>query len=104
MVSLVDNHVDEGSAGKLLIDMSTMDANHTRELAGRLRSQCGMGWLDAPISGGPPAAAEGRMAVMVGGRFDLIETGELVGQPESLGMDRSAVGRIQPEVARRHHQ
>jgi len=56
-----------GAPGKLLIDMSTVDATHTREMAARLRARCGMGWLDAPISGGAPAAREGRMAVMVGG-------------------------------------
>ena len=56
-----------GAAGKLLIDMSTSDANQTRQMAARLAETCGMGWLDAPISGGAPAALEGRMAVMVGG-------------------------------------
>lgn len=56
-----------GTPEKLLIDMSTVDATHTREMAARLREQCGMGWLDAPISGGAPAALKGSMAVMVGG-------------------------------------
>jgi 3-hydroxyisobutyrate dehydrogenase-like beta-hydroxyacid dehydrogenase len=56
-----------GAADKLLIDMSTIDAGHCRELAARLKTQCAMGWLDAPISGGAPAALQGRMAVMVGG-------------------------------------
>lgn len=56
-----------GGPGKLLIDMSTVDADHTRDMAARLRDGCAMGWLDAPISGGAPAALEGRMAVMVGG-------------------------------------
>lgn len=56
-----------GAAGKLLIDMSTIDAGLTRMLAERLRERCAMGWLDAPISGGAPAARDGRMAVMVGG-------------------------------------
>jgi 3-hydroxyisobutyrate dehydrogenase-like beta-hydroxyacid dehydrogenase len=56
-----------GAANKLLIDMSTINADHSRKLAARLKSQCQMGWLDAPISGGAPAALEGRMAIMVGG-------------------------------------
>ena len=56
-----------GSPDKLLIDMSTVDATHTKQMAARLRESCGMGWLDAPISGGAPAAREGTMAVMVGG-------------------------------------
>jgi 3-hydroxyisobutyrate dehydrogenase-like beta-hydroxyacid dehydrogenase len=68
-----DGVASRGGPDKLLIDMSTMDAGHTRDLAERLRSACGMGWLDAPVSGGPPAAAEGNMAVMVGGRAEDFE-------------------------------
>ena len=56
-----------GSSEKLFIDMSTTDANHTRVMAARLKEQCGMAWLDAPISGGAPAALTGSMAIMVGG-------------------------------------
>lgn len=56
-----------GGPQKLLIDMSTVDADHTRDMAARLRDRCAMGWLDAPISGGAPAALAGTMAVMVGG-------------------------------------
>ena len=56
-----------GSDRTLLVDMSTIDASLTRALATRLRQQCGMRWLDAPISGGAPAARAGGMAVMVGG-------------------------------------
>jgi 3-hydroxyisobutyrate dehydrogenase-like beta-hydroxyacid dehydrogenase len=62
-----DGVATSGAPEKLLIDMSTSDAGHTRDMAARLRDACGMGWLDAPISGGAPAALEGRMAVMVGG-------------------------------------
>lgn len=68
-----DGVASAGGAGKLLIDMSTVDANHTREMGARLRELCGMGWLDAPISGGAPAALEGRMAVMVGGAEEDFE-------------------------------
>lgn len=56
-----------GSGAGLLIDMSTVEPEHSRRMAARLRADCAMGWLDAPISGGAPAAREGRMAVMVGG-------------------------------------
>jgi len=58
---------DGGGPDTLLVDMSTIDAGFTRELAQRLEERCGMGWLDAPISGGAPAALAGSMAVMVGG-------------------------------------
>lgn len=62
-----------GSPDKILIDMSTCASAHTREMAARLVQACGMRWLDAPISGGAPAALEGRMAVMVGGEQDAFE-------------------------------
>jgi 3-hydroxyisobutyrate dehydrogenase-like beta-hydroxyacid dehydrogenase len=62
-----------GSAEKILIDMSTCAAGATRDMAQRLAKLCGMPWLDAPISGGAPAALEGRMAVMVGGEQTVFE-------------------------------
>ena len=79
-----------GSAGKVLIDMSTCAVAHTREMAGRLMDQCEMAWLDAPISGGAPAALEGRMAVMVGGDPDVFESARplwdaLAGQATLMG-------------------
>ena len=63
----------KGSSDKVLIDMSTCAAAHTRDMAARLADECGMAWLDAPISGGAPAALEGRMAVMVGGSESVFE-------------------------------
>jgi 3-hydroxyisobutyrate dehydrogenase-like beta-hydroxyacid dehydrogenase len=62
-----------GTPDKVLIDMSTCAAAHTQEMAARLAAQSGMLWLDAPISGGAPAAVEGRMAIMVGGQHDAFE-------------------------------
>jgi 3-hydroxyisobutyrate dehydrogenase-like beta-hydroxyacid dehydrogenase len=56
-----------GTSDKVLVDMSTCAAAHTQEMAARLAARCAMAWLDAPISGGAPAALEGRMAIMVGG-------------------------------------
>ena len=62
-----------GSADKVLVDMSTCAVAQTREMAIRLAQQCGMAWLDAPISGGAPAALEGKMAIMVDGQPDVFE-------------------------------
>jgi 3-hydroxyisobutyrate dehydrogenase len=60
--------VAEGAApGKVLVDHSTTDAERTRAMARRLELQTGMGWVDAPVSGGPPAAAEGALTIMAGG-------------------------------------
>lgn len=72
--AVVENAVfgDKGIAAsatgdKLLVDMSSIDAGRTAELAKRLRRDTGMGWVDAPLSGGAPAAAKGMLTLMLGG-------------------------------------
>jgi 2-hydroxy-3-oxopropionate reductase len=55
------------AGGKLLVDMSTIDSVRTAEMAARLAAETGMGWVDAPLSGGAPAAAHGTLTLMVGG-------------------------------------
>lgn len=54
--------------GKVLVDMSSIDPERTRAMAQRLRDTTGMAWVDAPLSGGAPAAATGSMTLMLGGR------------------------------------
>ena len=56
-----------GAADKVLIDHSTIHPDATRQWAGRLESDCGMRWVDAPVSGGPGGAARGELVVMAGG-------------------------------------
>ncbi len=69
-----ENGVAEaGSPDKVLVDMSTCATTQTQEMAKRLKNQCGMAWLDSPISGGAPAAREGRMAIMVGGDKNVFQ-------------------------------
>jgi 3-hydroxyisobutyrate dehydrogenase len=58
---------------KLLVDLSTADPAATRDMAARLKRGTGMGWVDAPVSGGPPAARDGTMTVMAGGAPEDIE-------------------------------
>jgi 3-hydroxyisobutyrate dehydrogenase len=58
--------------GSLVIDMSTISPDATRELAGRLAA-AGAQMLDAPVSGGSEGAARGTLAIMVGGQADQVE-------------------------------
>ncbi|MEQ9329925.1 NAD(P)-dependent oxidoreductase [Thalassobaculum sp.] len=63
---------DDGVAAAIgreavLVDFSTTVVARTREMAGRLRDTTGAGWVDAPVSGGPPAARGGGLAIMAGG-------------------------------------
>lgn len=62
-------------AGKLLVDHSTIHPMTTRDWAARLRDDAGMGWIDAPVSGGGGGAARGELIVMAGGdesEFDRV--------------------------------
>ena len=52
---------------KLLIDFSSMDPELTKTYGQRLRAANGMGWVDAPVSGGTPAATAGTLTIMAGG-------------------------------------
>ncbi|HSW07141.1 NAD(P)-dependent oxidoreductase, partial [Aquabacterium sp.] len=58
---------------RLLIDMSSIDPATTRTLAQRLRDETGMGWVDAPLSGGAPKALIGQLTVMAGGSVRDVE-------------------------------
>ncbi len=63
---------DEGfaaapGAGKLAVDFSSIHPDAARAIAARLKAANGMGWIDAPVSGGTKGAEEGTLAVMAGG-------------------------------------
>lgn len=66
--------VAEGaSAGKTLVDHSTIHPLESREMASRLRSRTGMAWVDAPVSGGAAGAEAGTLVVMAGGEASDVE-------------------------------
>ena len=68
VASVVRNHIlSSGSSGKLLVDLSSIDPETTRQLADEIRERCGMGWVDAPVSGGVSGAEQGNLAIMAGG-------------------------------------
>ncbi len=60
------------SSGKILIDHSTTPVETTKAFAKRLHEETGMAWIDAPVSGGPPAAGAGTLAIMVGGEDEPV--------------------------------
>ena len=53
--------------GQLLIDLSSIAPDATREMAERLAGACGARWIDAPVSGGLPLARAGKLIVFAGG-------------------------------------
>lgn len=54
------------SAGQVVVDMGTSDPESSQQHAARLNAR-GIGWVDAPVSGGPDGAEKGSLAIMVGG-------------------------------------
>ena len=52
---------------QLIVDFSTIEVARGKAFAARLREATGCGWIDAPVSGGPPASAAGTLTVMAGG-------------------------------------
>lgn len=62
---IVAGWASRGRAG-LIIDMSSIDPDRTREFAALVAEQGGA-WVDAPLSGGAPGARAGRLSLMVGG-------------------------------------
>jgi len=57
---------------QLLIDFSTIKVDRCKAFAAKLREATGVGWIDAPVSGGPPASGSGSLTVMAGGEPDEI--------------------------------
>lgn len=53
--------------GSVVVDMSTISANATRDFAKRLDAR-GIEMLDAPVSGGESGAIAGTLSIMVGGK------------------------------------
>jgi 3-hydroxyisobutyrate dehydrogenase len=54
--------------GNVIVDTSTVSPDVTQDLATTLET-LGVGWVDAPVSGGVEGAIHGRLSVMAGGDF-----------------------------------
>src|SRR5688572_15706061 len=54
-------------APQLIVDFSTIPVDACRAHAARLLQATGCRWVDAPVSGGPPAVQAGTLTVMAGG-------------------------------------
>ncbi|GGA71960.1 tartronate semialdehyde reductase [Edaphobacter acidisoli] len=64
-----DGVVEGVSKGTTVIDLSTISPSAARRFAARLAEK-GVGFLDAPVSGGSEGAAKGTLSIMAGGPED----------------------------------
>lgn len=58
--------------GKVVVDHSTTKVDTTKRVAAALSAATAMSFVDAPVSGGPEAALQGRLAIMAGGEAAAI--------------------------------
>lgn len=63
--------IAEGAGpGKVLVDMSSIRPEAARDMAACLKAETGMGWIDAPVSGGVAGSESGNLTVMAGGSLE----------------------------------
>lgn len=89
-----DNGIAQGlSAGKLVIDMSSIAPIETQEFAKQIK-EAGAQYLDAPVSGGEVGAINATLTIMVGGDESAFEQAkplfEVMGKNITLVGDNGA--------------
>lgn len=77
------------AAGSVIIDTSTSDPVDSRELSAKVIA-AGLAWLDAPVSGGPKGAANGKLGMLLGGETATIE--RVLPLLEAISAKRTHVG------------
>ena len=64
--------LEESKPGSVLIEMSTIDVETHKDIAAAAGER-GVGYLDAPISGGTAGAESGTLSIMIGGESEFLE-------------------------------
>ena len=72
-----DNLLDDIPSAALIIDCSTVAPDNSRRVA-KEAAKRGLGFVDAPVSGGVAAAAAGTLAFMCGGSIEDVERAKTV--------------------------
>lgn len=67
-----DGVSDGAEAGKIVIDFSSIAPKAAKDYAAQLAVK-GVGYIDAPVSGGTVGAEQGTLAIMAGGKAEHIE-------------------------------
>jgi len=85
VVQIVDAALSAKRPPPLVIEMSTIAPDTARSLGTRCAAH-GVAYLDCPVSGGPPGAEAGTLAVMVGGEASALAAAapilDVLGDPD----------------------
>ncbi len=95
---VADVYLDDGvlaAAGGSLaaIEISTIDPDTTERVAAAA-AEAGVDFVDAPVSGGPEASADGTLTMMVGGDADVVETPPVAPVVDALSDPSFHVGDV----------
>lgn len=71
-----DGIADGARKGTVIIDMSSIEPDATREFA-KTAAEKGLAWVDSPLSGGVPKALIGELTLMAGGEKADVEHAHL---------------------------
>lgn len=82
VLEVIDAVGDAWRSGQLLVDATSGDPAGSREAAQRL-SKFGVGFVDAPVSGGTSGAVAGKLTVMLGGEEPWVEQAREIVAPFS---------------------
>jgi 3-hydroxyisobutyrate dehydrogenase-like beta-hydroxyacid dehydrogenase len=87
VTAVVGSALKTAAAGTVIVEMSTISPMTARELAGACGA-AGIDYLDCPVSGGPPGAEAGTLAIWVGGAAEALERArpvlEVLGRPDRI--------------------
>jgi 3-hydroxyisobutyrate dehydrogenase-like beta-hydroxyacid dehydrogenase len=72
--------IDRAKSGTILIDLSSVLPSTPRKIEPKAKAK-GVGFLEAPVSGGVSGAAAGTLAIMVGGDADTLDRVRTVLKP-----------------------
>jgi 2-hydroxy-3-oxopropionate reductase len=67
-----DGVLDGAAPGAIVVDMSSISPLVARKVGAACEAR-GVGFLDAPVSGGEPKAIDGTLAIMAGGRQEVFD-------------------------------
>ncbi|MFQ5546099.1 MAG: NAD(P)-dependent oxidoreductase, partial [Acidiferrobacterales bacterium] len=72
LLEVIDTVLPGLAEGKVIVDTSTVNVETVRQISERL-AKIGVGFLDAPLSGGVEGARQGTLTMMVGGDEAVLE-------------------------------
>jgi 3-hydroxyisobutyrate dehydrogenase-like beta-hydroxyacid dehydrogenase len=87
VTAVVASVLKSAAPGTVIVEMSTISPTTARELAARC-GEAGVDYLDCPVSGGPPGAEGGTLAIWVGGSAEALERArpvlEVIGRADRI--------------------